>query len=109
MLKDETPISYLPESTAWISVGNGAVMYFVFRPSFAATALKRSTSIPTAVLPSAARKSLGGYVVSIPTVMVPSDLMDDGTIAASCLSTVPPGVTATLLLPPDEPPPHAAT
>src|SRR5512139_3166734 len=86
IVKEDTPISYFPDCMLGMRLGNGAETYFVLSPSFAATALNRSMSKPTTVLPSAARNSLGAYVESVPTVMVPSDEMPAGTIAASAVS-----------------------
>src|SRR4051794_37002542 len=107
MVNDETPISNLPESTFWMSVSNGAVTHFVLSPSFAATASNRSMSHPMTVFPSVSRYSLGAYVESTPTVIVPSLLMSAGTCAASAESTEDCGVT--VWLPPDDPPPQAAS
>src|SRR3954451_19849975 len=106
MVNDETPISNLPEPTFWMRVSNGAVTHFVFSPSFAAIASKRSTSQPTTVLPSASRHSLGASVESTPTVIVPSLLTDAGTCPASWESTDD-WVLTVWLSPPDDPPPQA--
>src|SRR5690348_18311051 len=118
IVKEETPASYLPEPTPAMIESNDAVWNFALSPSFAATSWNRSTSKPTIVLPSAARNSLGAYVVSLPTVMTPSLLTAAGTSAASdwsaeTLGSAPVGMPLLLLPPPplpepelDEPPPQ---
>src|SRR3954471_16887011 len=81
-VKEETPASYLPEPTPAMIESNGAVWNSAFNPSLAATRLKRSTSKPSIVEPSAARNSLGAYVVSLPTEIFPSADTAAGTFAA---------------------------
>jgi hypothetical protein len=58
-VNDETPASYLPEPTPAMMESNEAVWKFALSPSFCATSLKRSTSKPWIVEPSAAMNSLG--------------------------------------------------
>src|SRR4051794_19000412 len=82
IVKEETPASYFPELTPAMIESNGAVAKSAFRPSLAATRSNRSTSKPSMVVPSAARNSLGAYVVSLPTEMVPSAETAAGTFAA---------------------------
>src|SRR5213078_179483 len=72
MVNDDTPSSYLPDCTPGMMSSNFADCQSVFRPSFAATALNRSTSNPMTVLPSV--------------------LMAAGTFAASAESTAVDGV-----------------
>src|ERR1043165_6619992 len=86
IVKEETPAAYFLLVTPGMMLSNLADCHSVVRPSFWATALNRSTSKPSTVLPSVARNSLGAYVASTPMVMVPSDLMASGTICASALS-----------------------
>src|SRR6476660_5107714 len=88
MVNDDTPTSYLPEPTPGMMSPNGAEVNSAFRPSFCATALNRSTSKPTTVLPSVSMNSAGAYVESVPTMILPSDLTAAGTLSASALSTV---------------------
>src|SRR6478609_1560758 len=88
MVKDETPTSYLPEVTPRMMVSNPAFWNSALRPSLAATALKRSTSMPMTVLPSVSMNSLGAYDASEPTMIVPRSLIFCGTLAASAGSTV---------------------
>src|SRR5689334_5115264 len=117
MVNDETPISYLPDDTPGMIALNGAGENFAFRPSLAATALNRSTSKPMTVLPSLARNSLGAYVASVPTVMLPSAPTVEETFFASAGSAdtpaaglaedPPPGELELLDEPPD--PPQAAS
>src|SRR5213078_3103057 len=92
MVNDDTPSSYLPDCTPGMMSSNFADCQSVFRPSFAATALNRSTSNPMTVLPSVSRNSLGAYVESVPMRILPSDLMAAGTFAASAESTAVDGV-----------------
>src|SRR3954454_5596874 len=80
-VKEETPASYLPESTPAMIESNGAVANSAFRPSLAATRSKRSTSKPMIVFPSASRNSAGAYVVSLPTEILPSAETAAGTLA----------------------------
>src|ERR687886_1308721 len=89
MVNDETPTSYFCELTPAMIESNDAVSNLALRPSFCATRPNRSTSKPWIVVPSAARNSLGAYVVSLPTVITPSALMLAGTLAAR------PGAAAT--------------
>jgi hypothetical protein len=77
----------LPEATPAISEPKSPDCHSVVRPSFLATALNRSTSKPMTVLPSVSRNSLGAYVESVPTTILPSALIAAGTIAASLSST----------------------
>ena len=81
------PASYLPDCTPGMMSSNFADCHSVFRPSFCATALNRSTSKPITVLPSVSRNSLGAYVESVPMMILPADLIDAGTLAASAVST----------------------
>src|SRR5688500_4802068 len=89
MVNDETPTSYLPEDTPRMMVSNPAFWNSAFRPSLAATALNRSTSMPTTVFPSSSRNSLGAYDASDPTTILPADLIFSGTLAARAGSTDP--------------------
>src|SRR5512139_13912 len=109
IVKEDTPISYFPDCMLGMRLGNGAETYFVLSPSFAATALNRSMSKPTTVLPSAARNSLGAYVESVPTVIVPSDEMPAGTIAASAVSFEVVGVAPVFVSAVLESPPQATS
>jgi hypothetical protein len=59
MVNDDTPASYLPDWTPGMMSANLEGCHSVCRPSLAATALNRSTSKPTTVLPSVSRNSLG--------------------------------------------------
>src|SRR3954467_125810 len=86
IVNDETPASYLPEPTPAMIESNGAVWNLALSPSFWATSVNRSTSNPTIVWPSSAMNRAGGEVVSLPTVMVPSDLIASGPRAASAWS-----------------------
>src|SRR5260370_35029412 len=88
IVNDDTPTSYLAVSTPAMMLPNGAVTNCAVSPSFAATALNTSTSKPSIVLPSAARNSLGAYVESVPTTILPSALTTSGTFAASAASPV---------------------
>src|SRR6476469_6185245 len=90
MVKLETPMSYLPLVTPRMIVGKPAGTYSVLRPSLAATALNRSMSKPSTVLPSVASISLGAYVGSVPTTILPADFSLAGTFAARAWSTPPP-------------------
>src|ERR1700761_9415119 len=79
-----------------------AMLYVAFTPSFAATALKRSMSQPTA-LPLASLYSFGAYLASTPTWMTPAFLMAAGRSFAAAASvppvfTVPPEVDGVSLL-----------
>src|SRR2546430_1771286 len=87
MVNEDTPSSYLPDCTPGMMSSNFADCQSVFRPSLLATALNRSTSNPMTVLPSVSRNSLGAYDESVPMLIVPADLIDAGTFAASALST----------------------
>src|SRR4051812_48378676 len=114
IVNDETPASYLPEPTPAMIESNGDVSNCAFRPSFCATSVNRSTSKPTMVEPSSARNSFGGYVVSLPTLITPSDAIESGTCDASAWSAETLGSAELLLaLPPDdesdEPPPQAVS
>src|SRR4051812_15004284 len=107
IVKEETPTSYFCDPTPAMIESNDAVSNLAFRPSFCATRVNRSTSKPSIVVPSAARNSLGAYVVSLPTVRTPSDLMLDGTLAASAESADALAELDPPELPlPDEPPPQ---
>src|SRR5512133_166513 len=86
MVNDETPISYLPDETPGMIAPNGAGLNEALRPSVAATALNRSMSTPMTVFPSLSRNSLGGYVASVPTVIVPSSETAEGTFDARAAS-----------------------
>src|SRR4051794_32598732 len=99
MVNDETPTLYLPVPTPGMMLSNVADCHCVVRPSLPATALKRSTSKPITVLPSASRNSLGAYVESVPMTSLPADLMSAGTFAASALSTDDEGAGAPEPLP----------
>ena len=57
-VKEEMPMSYL-EPTDGIIESNVEETVFSFSPNTAASALDRSTSKPTGVLPSSARNSAG--------------------------------------------------
>src|SRR3954447_8544649 len=92
IVKEETPTVYLPELTPGMMLSNVADCHSVVRPSFAATALNRSTSKPITVLPSVSTYSLGAYVESVPMVSLPADLIAAGTLAASAASTAVDGV-----------------
>src|SRR5690349_14258739 len=87
MVNEETPTSYLPEVTPRMMVSKPAFWNWALRPSLAATALKRSTSMPTMVLPSVSMNSLGAYDASEPTRIVPLSLIFCGTLAARAEST----------------------
>src|ERR1035437_7914897 len=52
MVKLETPMSYLPLSTPAMIVSKPAGWYTTLTPSFWATALNRSTSLPSTILPA---------------------------------------------------------
>src|SRR5438270_1562546 len=117
-VNDETPASYFPEPTPAMIESNPAVWNSALRPSFCATRLNRSTSKPWMVDPSAATNSLGAYVVSLPTTILPSALMLAGTFAARAGSAAtddgapeePPAALLPEELPPDEEPlPHPVT
>src|SRR5450631_1460584 len=88
IVKLETPMSYLPLSTPAMIVSKPAGWYTTLTPSFCATALNRSTSMPSTVLPSAFRNSLGAYVASVPTTILPADLTLAGSLAARAASTL---------------------
>src|SRR5579859_6848952 len=105
IVNEETPMLYLPDVTPGMMSSNFALCQLVFRPSFPATALNRSTSNPMTVLPSVSRNSLGAYVESVPMLITPADLMAAGTFAASELSTevVTAGAPPPLELPPPQP------
>src|SRR4051812_25614645 len=87
-VNEETPTLYFPLLTPGMMLSNVADCHWVVRPSFAATALNRSTSKPMTVLPSASRNSLGAYDESVPMLSLPPALMSAGTFAARALSTV---------------------
>ena len=59
MVNDEIPMSYFLPVTPVMMLPNFDGSHWVLTPNFAATWLKRSTSKPWTVLPSAARNSLG--------------------------------------------------
>src|SRR4030095_386370 len=100
MVNDDTPNSYLPDWRPGMMSANLDGWYSVFRPSLAATALNRSTSQPTTVLPSGSRNSFGAYSALIPTRILPSDLTSAGTLAASASSTAGAAAVVPVLPPP---------
>src|SRR3954463_13143910 len=80
------PTLYLPLLTPGMMLSKVADSQVVVRPSFWATALKRSTSNPITVLPSASRNSFGAYDESVPIVNLPAALMAAGTLSAGEMS-----------------------
>src|SRR6266508_4785148 len=80
MVNEDTPMSYLPPWTPVMMVSKRAGLYSTVTPNYAATALKMSTSMPTAVLPPC-RNSFGGYVESVPTTILPAALILAGRAA----------------------------
>ena len=70
-------------------------------PSFCATAVPRSTSIPTIVVPSGAVNSFGGYDASVPNTILPSADTLCGTFAASASSLVGVGIALLAAAPAD--------
>ena len=86
IVNELTPTSYLPESTPRMIESNGALTNFASRPSFVATAVKRSTSMPSTVLPSSPRNSFGAYEASEPMASVPFSLISAGTLSARAWS-----------------------
>ena len=74
---------YLPATIPGMMVSNVALTSLALRPSVCAMASERSASMPTMVVPSGAKNSLGGYEASRATVSVPADFTEDGTAAAS--------------------------
>src|SRR6188768_3719510 len=93
-VNDETPTVYLPEVTPGMIASNFADCHSAVRPSFCATALNRSTSKPTTVLPSASRNSFGAYVESVPMMSLPDALISAGTLSASDVSAEADGTGA---------------
>ncbi len=85
-VNDETPTVYFPDSTPAMIVPKSADWYFAVSPSFDITALNRSMSKPSTVLPSPARNSLGAYDESVPTVTTPALRIAAGTLAAKSWS-----------------------
>src|SRR5918994_86265 len=86
IVKLETPMSYLPLWTPRMIASKAEGTHSVLTPNFAMTASKRSTSMPMTVLPSVSRYSLGWYVASVPTTMVPALLIFSGSFATSAWS-----------------------
>src|SRR3954447_15996021 len=78
MVNDETPTSYLPPWTPVMMVSKPAGCHWTVTPNFCATALNRSTSMPTTVFPPC-RNSFGRYVASTPTTILPADLIFAGS------------------------------
>src|SRR3954471_3140867 len=98
MVKLETPMSYLPPWTPVMIESKFAGSHCTLTPRVWPTALNRSTSIPSTVLPSLARNSFGAYDASVPTTMVPADLIFGGSFAARAADLVSVGAGAELVL-----------
>ena len=58
-IPEPVPVVPVPEPTPVMIESNGAFSNSAFSPSFAATAVKTSTSIPMTVLPSVSMNSFG--------------------------------------------------
>ena len=88
---EDMPSSYLAPSMPGMIPENAAFSNSAVRPSFCATALPRSTSMPMIVLPSVSVNSFGGYDASVPNTILPSADTACGTSAASASSLVTAG------------------
>ncbi len=86
---EDMPSSYLAPSMPGMIPENALFWNSAVRPSFCATAVPRSTSMPMIVLPSVSVNSFGGYDASVPKTILPSARRPPaGTIAASASSLV---------------------
>ena len=83
-------------------LSNVTLTNFVCRPNSAASALPKSTSMPSIVLPSVPMNSSGGYDASAAMVNVPLLLIAGGTRAAAAALTELVGVLEPVLV---DPPP----
>ena len=93
-VNDDMPMLYLPPASAGMISSNVTFWKFAFRPSFAAMALPRSTSMPMMVLPSVSKYSFGAYDASVAMVRVPADLIAAGTSDAGSAAALAAGAGA---------------
>ena len=85
---DDMPSSYFPPWMPGMMPGKALFWNSAVSPSFCATAVPRSTSMPMIVVPSGAVNSFGGYEASVPNTILPSAATLCGTFAASASSFV---------------------
>src|SRR3954471_4238974 len=80
---DDIPSSYLPPWMPGMMPGKALFWNSAVSPSFCATAVPRSMSMPSIVVPSGPVNSVGGYDASVPNTILPSAETLCGTFAAS--------------------------